>query len=120
MKIAAFCLIILVLFNSCYTYKPLNPIEDEFIVDQKYEIRIGGREKRRVIIKEVRDTTLLVVHGKTELVVQKAMITESRKMDFSTGKTILASVVGAAALLGTMALIAFKDGIVDGDFLFEE
>ncbi|MFD2101679.1 hypothetical protein [Flagellimonas iocasae] len=118
MKIAAFCLVILVLFNSCYTYQQINPVKDEFIVSEKYEIRIGNREKQRVYVKEVKETTLLVTHGKTDMVVQKAMITESRKMKPSTEKTVLAVVAGSLALLGAMVLIVEREGgFVDGDFL---
>lgn len=109
MKVAALSLIVLVLFNSCYTYKPLNPVEDEFIVGEKYEIRIGDQKKQRVHIKEVNDSTLLVIQNKTVLVVQRAMIAESRKMDFSMGKTILASTVGVLLTLITLGALMWND-----------
>lgn len=85
---------ILLFLSGCYTYKPLPTYENDFVVGQKYEIRIGNRPMERVFVNSVTDSTLVVRKGRTELVVQRDMVTESKFRKFSPGKTVLGIVVG--------------------------
>ena len=100
----------ILLFNSCYSYKSLESPSTDFIAGEKYEIRIGDREMQRVLVKEVSDEAIVVEHNKAEMTVQKSMITESKQQTFSTGKTVLASAVGLAALISVVTVISLSSG----------
>jgi len=97
----------LLLLSGCYTYKPLYADENDFVVGQKYEIRIGDRPMERVVIYAVTDSTLVVHKGRTELVVQRDMITESKFRKLSPGKTTLGVVVGGFLAWATYNIISF-------------
>ena len=97
---------ILLFLSGCYTYKSLPSRENDFVVGEKYEIRIGDRPIQRVFVNSVTDSTLLVRKGRAELVVQKDMITEVKYRKVSTGNTVFGVVVGgllALVLVGTLS-----------------
>ncbi len=97
---------ILFLLSGCYTYKPLQESNNDFVVGQKYEIRIGNRSMERVLVNAVTDSTLVVSKGRTEQVVQKDMITEVKYRKVSTGNTVFGVVVGgllAITLIGVLS-----------------
>jgi uncharacterized ubiquitin-like protein YukD len=101
---------ILMLFNSCYTYQQLNTADFDYMVGKRYEIRMGDREMEKVLIKAVTDSTLVVVQDKTEMTIQKSMITESRMRKYSVGKTIVASALGALVVIATIGIISWSSG----------
>ncbi|RDY60654.1 hypothetical protein [Flagellimonas nanhaiensis] len=108
---------LLVLFSSCYSYKNLKPLGNDFVQGEKYEIRIGNREMQRVLIKQVTDSTIVVEQNKTEITIQKSMITESRIRKFATGKTIVASTLGVLLIIATFGVISLSSGGGDGPIL---
>lgn len=101
---------ILMLFNSCYTYQQLNIANPNYIVGKRYEIRMGDRQMEKVVVKAVTDSTLVVVQDKTEITIQKSLITESRMQKYSVGKTIVASALGAFLIIATIGMISWSSG----------
>ena len=110
MKNISLCLVVLILFNSCYSYKQVGSVNPDYLIGKKYEIRIGDRQMEKVIIKEVTDSTLVVIQNKNEITVQKSMITESRMRKYSVPKTILASAVGVLLTLATLGALSWSRG----------
>ncbi|MBO0321684.1 hypothetical protein J0X14_05210 [Muricauda sp. CAU 1633] len=97
---------ILLLQIGCNAYKPTQGNSNNFVVGQKYEIRIGDRPMERVIVNDVTDSTLVVRKGRTEVIVQRDMITEIKHRKVSTGNTVFGVVVGgllALVLVGTLS-----------------
>lgn len=101
-----FFISILFLFSGCNTYKPIQGGTNDFVVGQKYEIRIGNQPMERVMVNAVTDSTLLVRKGRTEVIVQRDMITEVKYRKVSTGNTVFGVVVGgllAITLIGVLS-----------------
>ena len=101
---------LLILFQSCYTYKALEPTTGDFVVGQKYEIRIADREMHKVLVNQVTDSTIVVKQNKSEITIQKSLITESRLREFSTGKTIVAGTLGVLLTILTIGAISWSSG----------
>jgi len=97
-------IIVLVLFPSCYSYKNMADTQDAYIIGEKYEIRIGDRALEKVTIKSVTDSTITVLQRRNEIIIQRAMITESKQRTFSTGKTIIGVSVGILLTIITLVV----------------
>ena len=110
MKKSSVMTALILLFNSCYSYQNLESSSTDFTVGEKYEVRIGDRGMLRVLVTQVSDSTIVVEHNKAEMTIQKSMITESKQQTFSTGKTVLASAVGLAALISVVTVISLSSG----------
>ncbi|NAY92886.1 hypothetical protein GTQ34_13265 [Muricauda sp. JGD-17] len=105
---------LLILFNSCYSYKSLEFPEMDFVVGEKYEIRVGDREMEKVLVNQVTDSTIIVLQNKTEITIKKSMVTESKLRKFSMGKTIAACTLGVLLTIVTIGTISWSSGSGNG------
>ncbi|MBO0328962.1 hypothetical protein [[Muricauda] lutisoli] len=110
MKNIVLFLAIILLFDSCYSYKKLEFGSNDYLIGEKYEIKVGNRKSEKVTIKEVTDSTIVVIQRKNEIILQKSMITEAKLMKISPGKTILVSVATLGLVIVVAGIISFTGG----------
>lgn len=110
MKNIVLFLVLILLFDSCYSYKRLDAGNNDYLIGEKYEVKVGNRKPEKVTIKEVTDTTIIVMQRKSEITLQKSMITEAKLMKISPGKTILVSVLTLGAIVVIATIVDFTKG----------
>lgn len=106
----SFLLGLLLILNSCYSYKALDHTEKSVSPGKKYLVSIAGREPFKATLLEVSDSTYLLEYHKKEVVVAIAMVTKIKERKFAPVTTVVVALAGGFLLLGIIAAVSFSAG----------
>ncbi len=93
-----FFLGVLMFCSSCHSYRSMDKLADEIKLNKKYKITTQEYQKKKVIIKEVKQAEIVMIVDKEEVKIPIKEIDEIKRRKFSYVKTLALSVTVFAGI----------------------
>ncbi|QTE22324.1 hypothetical protein [Polaribacter cellanae] len=114
MKNSIYTLSILILFQSCYSYKTFDLKDYETIKPKKVKIELNNSKKYKGKVLEFKNGTFLIESSKGIIEVKKTEIKKIEERKFSFIRTIVFSTAGTYIIIKLLESIL--DSALDGVF----
>lgn len=116
MKAKLMLLVVVLLLQSCFTYKKLELNQEELITGDRYKLKhveYGKFKKGRVL--SVKDSIITYITSNGKIIeLRRDGIQEIKKGKFSLGKTIVLSTTATVGVFGALWLAINGSGLAIG------